>query len=118
MAQAAPTAPDADRSAGRDCAALGEDCAGVLLDGADIRARQTTTAFLRALLLSLRGQAGALLSDDGGHTFSPSTNTLPGGGEGTIALAPNSSLILNTRATQNLRFQSASTDQGRSFSRP
>ena len=64
------------------------------------------------------GQAGALLSDDGGHTFSPSTNTLPGGGEGTIALAPNSSLILNTRATQNLRFQSASTDQGRSFSRP
>ena len=53
MAQAAAAAPDADRPAGRDCAALGEDCAGVLLDGADIRARQTTTAFfLRALLLS------------------------------------------------------------------
>ena len=62
--------------------------------------------------------AGTLFSDDGGKTFSPSTNTILGGGEGTVALAPNSSLILNTRATQNLRFQAASTDAGRSWSLP
>ncbi len=56
---------------------------------------------------------GALISDDRGATFRPSQDILPGGGEGSIALAPNGSLILNSRGKNNTRFQSASTDEVR-----
>lgn len=56
---------------------------------------------------------GALISDDQGATFRPSQDVLTGGGEGSIALAPNGSLILNSRGTNNTRYQSASTDEVR-----
>lgn len=65
------------------------------------------------------GHASALLSDDGGATFWPSRGcSLAGGGEGTLALAPNGSLLFNTRATKNDRFQSASDDGGATCSAP
>ena len=56
---------------------------------------------------------GALISDDRGATFRPSQDILAGGGEGSIALAPNGSLILNSRGKNNTRYQSASTDEVR-----
>eukprot|EP00660_Eupelagonema_oceanica_P019579 gene19579-biopygen17669 len=62
--------------------------------------------------------AGVLISDDGGETFRPSRDSIVTGGEGTCAPAPNGSLILNTRATQNLRFQSKSDDAGETWSAP
>ena len=62
--------------------------------------------------------AGTLISDDGGKTFHPSSNALVAGGEGTLAEAPNGSVIFNSRGTQSNRFQSASTDQGESWSAP
>eukprot|EP01052_Picozoa_sp_SAG31_P011498 SAG31_NODE_652_length_13181_cov_14.268155_7_plen_478_part_00 len=62
--------------------------------------------------------AAALLSDDHGRTFSPSANSVLGGGEGTIATAPNGSLILNTRASNNLRLQAESRDGGEHWSSP
>ena len=62
--------------------------------------------------------AGTLLSDDGGVHFRPSVGGVPGGGEGTVAVAPNGSLIMNTRASQNIRFQSASDDGGDHWSTP
>ena len=62
--------------------------------------------------------ASALLSDDDGENFRTSSNVVRNGGEGTIALAPNGSLLLNTRALQNLRQQSYSNDEGATWSAP
>lgn len=62
--------------------------------------------------------SGALISDDHGATFTPSQDILPGGGEGSIALAPNGSLILNSRGKNNTRYQSASTDEVRNILLP
>eukprot|EP00729_Bicosta_minor_P017666 gene17666-32989_t len=50
--------------------------------------------------------AGAFISDDNGRHFRKSADALPRGGEGTIALAPNGSLILNSRAPDGMRYQS------------
>ena len=62
--------------------------------------------------------AGALLSDDLGNTFRPSSDNLPRGGEGTIALAPNASLIFNSRAPNRGRYQSESHNGGDNWSNP
>eukprot|EP01047_Picozoa_sp_COSAG01_P043653 COSAG01_NODE_3892_length_5578_cov_5.863296_6_plen_371_part_00 len=62
--------------------------------------------------------AAALMSDDGGERFHPSATGLLRGGEGTIARAPNGSLIMNARSTQNMRLQSESRDGGEHWSSP
>ena len=62
--------------------------------------------------------AGALISDDYGHHFRPSVDAVKRGGEGTIAMAPNGSLILNSRAPQGMRYQSESRDGGVHWSTP
>jgi len=62
--------------------------------------------------------AAALISDDLGETFRPSTSRLAGGGEGTIALAPNGSLIFNSRAPNGGRYQSESHNGGDNWSFP
>jgi hypothetical protein len=49
--------------------------------------------------------AGVLISDDHGKSFHPSQNNLTAGGEGTIALAPNGSVLLNSRGPNSTRYR-------------
>jgi hypothetical protein len=62
--------------------------------------------------------AGVLISDDSGKTFRPSISSLERGGEGTVALAPNGSLIFNSRAPNGGRYQSESRSGGDTWSEP
>lgn len=61
----------------------------------------------------------AIFSDDGGLHWAISSIANPKGGEAQIALAPNGSLLLNSRGpAQGVRWQSASHDNGSTWSAP
>ena len=62
---------------------------------------------------------GAILSDDDGLTWRLSGRANPKGGEAQVALAPNGSLLLNSRGpAQGVRWQSVSDDAGLTWSAP
>ena len=61
----------------------------------------------------------AIYSDDGGAGWAISGLANPKGGEAQVALAPNGSLLLNSRGpAQGVRWQSASADDGATWSAP
>ena len=65
------------------------------------------------------GGGGALLSDDDGATWRVSRLANPRGGEAQLAMAPNGSLLLNSRGDrQGVRWQSESHDFGETWSAP
>ena len=65
------------------------------------------------------GGGAALLSDDHGPTWRASGLANPRGGEAQLAVAPNGSLLLNSRGDrQGVRWQSESRDFGETWSAP
>ena len=65
------------------------------------------------------GGGAALLSDDHGATWRASGLANPRGGEAQLAVAPNGSLLLNSRGDrQGVRWQSESRDFGETWSAP
>jgi hypothetical protein len=65
---------------------------------------------------------GTLISDDGGASWSASTNLVQGGNEGTVALTTDRRLVLDMRPSDDIpnsaRLVSYSSDAGESWSTP
>merc|ERR1711957_594751 len=55
---------------------------------------------------------------DSGNTWRTSTGTVPKANEGELALAPNGSLVMNSRWTHSSRLLSWSQDGGETWSAP
>ena len=106
------------RLAGTPAMALPGPPAGLLLPSTG---RIAIATYYKATRSSPSCRSTAMLSDDGGMTWTSSNTTIGPGGEGSLALAPNGSLVLNVRGgggTPAPRLTAWSNDQGSSWSAP
>ena len=114
--------PDRTLTSGEDrTLTSGED--RTLTSGEDRTLMEGTLSPVERIAIAIGSRAlgggAALLSDNGGETWRVSGLANPHGGEAQIALAPNGSLLLNSRGpTQGVRWQSVSDDGGESWTAP